>query len=104
MQRHPRRTDIEKQNLVKAWEQSKENMPAFCKEHDISISSLKIWQGKFGASKKSRIKKSDFVALEVAAPAFEQMQSPYAELHFDNGSRLLLHHPVTSAYLRELLY
>jgi len=81
-------------------------MKAFCTAHGISTSALKYWSRQYGVIKGRRRNKAGFVELTAPSgtmPAGDK-QPPFAELHFDNGTRLVIQREVPAVYLRTLLY
>ncbi len=81
-------------------------MKTFCVTQGISISALKYWLGQYGHVKKRKLRRKNFIALEVAAAPTPVMDRslPFAELIFDNGTRLVLHQQVPAGFLHTLLY
>jgi len=68
------------------------SMNAFCAAHSISTSTLIYRSRQYGVIKGRRRNKAGFVELTAPSeimPAGDK-QPPFAELHFDNGTRLVI--------------
>ena len=100
-----RKTISEKKALVAQWEQSSQKMKDFCTEKDITLSSLNYWIRQFRSDSKHSDKEKSFIALELKkGPADYNLESyPFAEVVFANGTKMVMHQPVSPAFLKELL-
>jgi hypothetical protein len=100
-----RKTISEKKALIAQWEKSDQKMKVFCAEQGITLSSLSYWIRQFGSEGKRVEKEKSFIALELEkGPSGYNFESySFAELVFANGTRIVIHQPVSPAFLRELL-
>jgi hypothetical protein len=100
-----RKTISEKKALIAEWEKSGQKMKVFCAEQGITLSSLSYWIRQFGSEDKRIDKEKSFIALELEkVPSGYNFESySFAELVFANGTKIIIHQPVSPAFLRELL-
>ena len=100
-----RKTISEKKALVAQWENSNQKMKVFCVEQGITLSSLSYWIRQFGSEGKRINKEKSFIALELdKVPSGYNFESySFAEVVFANGTKMVIHQPVSSTFLKELL-
>jgi transposase-like protein len=67
----------------------------FAEEHGINYMTLMSWFSKMGKKQSvSRPKKTGFIPVPVAP----QSTTPFAEICFSNGKRIVFHQPVSAHY------
>lgn len=100
-----RKTISEKKTLVEKWSDSKSIMKDFCKEHQITVSSLQYWKRQFGIPTKRKRKKHGFLPVNITAPIADVQLSDalFAEIILLNGTRVLFHQVVGPNILKSII-
>lgn len=90
------REDIEQ--LKKLCLSSGKSKKQFAEENGINYMTLMSWFSKMGR-KKTVSKQPGFVPIQVTPLS----TTPFAEIHFSNGKRIVFHQPVSADYLQSFL-
>lgn len=96
-------SDDQKQQHVSSWQASGQSKKTYSEQQGIRYSTFKDWVKKYTSVQPviAREEKMNFVSLEVSSPAVAG--SGYAEIHYPNGSRLIIHKAIPAEELRRLL-
>jgi hypothetical protein len=70
----------------------------FADEHGINYMTLMSWFTKMG-KKPSVSKKTSFIPMQLTP----QATTPFAEIYFSNGKRIVFHQPVGADYFQSFL-
>ncbi|WP_110055811.1 hypothetical protein [Chitinophaga sp. S165] len=97
------RSVTEKNRLLIEWQQSKVTMKSFCMEKGISLSGLKTWIKQFDMGRKRYPAKKIPPFISVIPDQALNGSTPFVEYILPDSSRLVIHHPVTAMFLKELL-
>ncbi|SDF01011.1 IS66 family insertion sequence element accessory protein TnpA [Chitinophaga filiformis] len=100
-----RRSINEKKKLLMDWQQSNLTMKAFCLEKQIPLSGLRTWIKQFDMGRKRPPRRkvtNQFIS--IIPDQAVSMSVPFVEYLLPDNSRLVIHHPVTAAFLNELLH
>ncbi|WP_164974053.1 IS66 family insertion sequence element accessory protein TnpA [Filimonas effusa] len=82
--------------MVREWQQSGLNQKAYCEQKAIKYFIFHYWYRKF---RDEHSGSNSFV--QIPSPSWQGQ--PFAECHFTNGTRLILHQPVSIEYLKSLM-
>lgn len=86
-------------DMIEQWQQSDLTKKAYCKQHSIKHHTFYYWYKRYRQHADTDNKSSSFVKLQIRkSPA-----TPWVEIHFPGGIRLLFHDPVSSNYLKALI-
>jgi hypothetical protein len=99
-----RRSINEKKKLLIEWQQSNLTMKAFCLEKKIPLSGLRTWIKQFDMGRKRPPRRkiaNQFISI-IPDQAIN-VNAPFVEYLLPDNSRLVIHQPVTAAFLKELL-
>jgi len=76
--------------LVEAWEQSGQPQPAFCTQHNITLSKFGYWRSKWLAFQSSSYSdSSSFIEIETPSISKKKKQVPVSKLSEDQGYEII---------------
>jgi hypothetical protein len=87
---------------IMQWQQSGLSKKAWCEQNNVMYSAFHYWYKQYRNRQSETDKNNDnnFVQLVVHdRPAV----TPWCELVFDGGRRLIFYHPVAAEFIRNLL-
>lgn len=85
---------------IREWQSSGKTQKAFCEERDIRYHVFHYWYKVFKDSKEEHVcTAAHFVQLKVPSVSSDV----FAEITYCTGNKVILHQPVSSAYLKALL-
>ena len=90
--------EAEKFSMLERWKQSNQTVIEFCKEEKIAPHVFYYWNSKY---KRQNSNPGKFV--KIAAPLVSKRQSPYCELHFTNGTRLVFTEQPSVSFIKQLV-
>lgn len=92
-----------KQQHVSRWLSSGQSKKVYSDSQNICYGTFKAWVKKYHEAKPAIAKQSvsNFVSLDVKSS--QGMNVGYAEIHYPNGSKLVIHKPIPIEELRRLL-
>ncbi len=81
--------------MVKEWQDSKLSQKQYCREHNLAYHRFHHYYRKF-RGRQAKPTSSNFVQIKPATG------SPFAEVSFPGGNRIIFHQPVSIEYLKGL--
>ncbi len=95
-------TEEEKQQHVQQWLTSGQSRQAYSQSQGIKYGTFKNWVNKYHQPAVKPVEPTPgFIALQLNSPPAMQTQA-WAEIHYPNGSRLIIHQPIATDELRRL--
>ena len=89
--------DTEKFSMIDRWIASKQTIIKFCQEEKIAPHVFYYWNGKY----KRHNDPCKFV--KIAVPSQSKIPSPYCELQFTTGTRLVFNEQPSAGFIKQLL-
>lgn len=81
-----RKSESEMFPIIEEWESSDENREAFCRRHNVSLSTFSYWRTRYAKSKIGATAHQQGKFIELSPETFED----YLEILYPNGVRLRL--------------
>ena len=94
-----RYTSRQKSAYIRQWRKSGLSKKAFCETSSINYYTFVGWTAPKKKKKAPPASVSGFIPVSVK----EISVSPFAEVHYANGSRIVLREAVGAKYLREMI-
>ena len=87
--------------LIEGWSASGRSQKVWCAEHGISIHQFQYWKRRHQAEHSTGQASSAPSFVPILLPG--TTSQPFAELHYPDGRRLLLHGGIDAHFLKALL-
>ena len=97
-QRLSRYTSNQITEYIKHWRKSGQSKKAFCQTNNINYYTFVGWTVNMKKKKAAFASSVGFIPVKVRESAL----SPFAEVYYANGSRIILREAVGARYLRDM--
>ncbi len=87
---------------IQRWQQSGLSQKAWCEQNDMAYHVFHYWYRRFRnqQAKPATESENSFIKLTVANPA---STTPWCEIVYASGQKLVFHQPVAAAFIKSLL-